>query len=79
MSDSNPLPVPFTGRKGFRVPNGPTLVTVYHAETGEALTVKPVSAREGVERGVWLRTPPEPVPVEVPEPPAPPKKSSRTK
>jgi hypothetical protein len=33
-------------------------VTVYNAETGEPITVKPISAREGLARGVWLEEPP---------------------
>lgn len=62
----------FVGRKGDRVPNGTTLVTVWNIETGEEMQVKPISAREGVEAGFWSRTPVAPVaaaePAPVPEP-----------
>lgn len=60
MTDQQALARPFEGRRGHRVPNGPRVVTVYVVETGEALEVKPISAREGVAAGVWSYTPPEP-------------------
>lgn len=50
---------PFIGRKGDRVPNGARLVTVWDLETGAAMDVKPVSAREGVAAGFWSYTEPD--------------------
>ena len=70
MDAPTPLPRPFAGQKGYRVPNTPALVTVWDIATGASFAVKPISAKEGVAAGVWSRTPPEPVaPTETPETP----------
>lgn len=60
MSTPQPLAVPFTGRKGDRVPNGPMLVTIYPVAGGEPLTTRPVNAKEAVAGGHWSYTPPAP-------------------
>lgn len=74
-----PVPAPFVGVRGARVPNGTVRVTVYDVATGEQMEVKPISAREGVERGVWSRTPPVDSPDEQLDPEPPPSAKARRK
>lgn len=41
-----------------RAPNGPTMVTIYNVETGEARRTKGINGREAVDSGYWTFTPP---------------------